>query len=402
MAEKIPQQLIDEAMKWSVIDYFNRFEPTVIHQVGNGYRRRDHPSCCISADGWLYDWKSRGLSGKGALSYLRKCEGIGFRDAVMLLTGENIELFREQHTEPEIHQVTIPFALPERNNTNRNVIDYLYNRGVSKEVIQHCINRGALYQSKEYVGAVLIGYDEQHSPMYILRENYQFMQKAKEPPKDIVGYSIREGLVLSPATLSTMRTVSNAVFVGFDNEHKPAYAAKRGLYNKQVVENGKVKNNSFRQEVSGSSKSYSFYMRDVTGKSNSIHLFEAAIDAMSYATLIQLYSSDFSNKNLLSLGGAQSGKDNKFDPEKVTLPLALEQIFSNEQSNISKVYIHFDNDEAGIKHAKSLSEKLSRRGIENEVKLPPNGKDFNDFLKNTLQKLEANKNLNARELLQQR
>ncbi len=401
MAELIPQELIDEALKWSVLDYFNRFEPTVIHQVGNGYRRRDHPSCCISADGWLYDWKSRGLSGKGALSYLRHCEGLSFHDAVSLLTGENIELVRQQYSGTEIHTLNIPFALPERNYSNKNVIDYLNNRGISKNVINYCIERDLLYQSKEYAGAALIGYEDS-KPIYILRENLKSIQKLKEPPDDIISYCIKEDLILSPTNLMHMKTISNAVFVGYDNENNPSYAAKRGLYNKQVFENGKVKNKSFRQEVSGSSKSYSFFMRDVTGKSTSVHLFEAAIDAMSYATLIELYSSDFCNKNLLSLGGAQSGKDNKFNPEQVTLPLALEQLISNEQNNITKVFIHFDNDEAGIKHAKALSEKLSKIGISSEMKLPPNGKDFNDFLKNTLEKLNQDKNLRPREVLSQR
>ena len=228
------------------------------------------------------------------------------------------------------------------------------------------------------------------------------MQKAKEPPTDIIRYCIQNDLVLSPVTLMHKKIVSNAVFVGYNRDNQAAYAAKRGLYNKTVIVDGKPKNQSFRQEVTGSSKSYSFHMADETGKSNSVHVFEAAIDAMSYATLIQLYSSDFRNKNLLSLGGAQSGKDNKFNPEEVTLPLALEELLQSGKSNIEKVYIHFDNDEAGVKHAQALCEKLAKRGIASEVKLPPSGKDFNDCLKNTLDKLSRDRTISPRELLQQR
>lgn len=401
MAELIPQELISKALEWSVLDYFNQFEPNVLHQVGSGYRRRDHPSCCISADGWLFDWKSRELSGKGALSYLRQCEGVSFRDAVALLTGEDITIAREQHKNETLHTLTIPFALPERNYTNNAVIEYLYSRGISKEIINYCINKYLLYQSKEYAQAVLIGYDNYNNPLYISRDKYKELQKTKDIP-DLKSYCVSNELILGPIALSNMKRISNAVFVGYDNNNTPAYAAKRGLYNRTINENGKIKNNSFRQEVSGSSKSCSFFMRDITGKSNSVHVFEAAIDAMSYATLIQLYSSDFRNKNLLSLGGAQSGKDNKFKPDEITLPLALEKLLRDKNTNIEKVYIHFDNDEVGIKQSKILQNKLSKIDIESEVKLPPSGKDFNDFLKNTLAKLNQNRNITARELLQQR
>ena len=105
---------------------------------------------------------------------------------------------------------------------------------------------------------------------------------------------------------------------------------------------------------------------------------------------------------MLLLGGAQSGKDNKFNPSEVTLPLALEELLKSSNSKIEKVYIQFDNDEAGVKHSKSLSEKLSKLGIGSKVKLPPSGKDFNDFLKNTHAKLNQDKSINAKELLQKR
>ena len=74
---------------------------------------------------------------------------------------------------------------------------------------------------------------------------------------------------------------------------------KRGFYDRVVIEDGKEVKRSYRGEVTSSSKSYPFSMLDKSGKSNSVHIFEAAIDAMSYATLIDLYSSDFRRMNLM-------------------------------------------------------------------------------------------------------
>ncbi len=401
MAKRIPQALIDEAMKWSVLDYFNKFEPSVLTQSGSEYRRRDHPSCCISGDGWLFDWKSRGLSGRGAVSYLRQCEGISFPDAIKLLTGEDIDRVRQEYTHRELDKVVIPFVLPEAHYTNRQLVDYLYGRGISKKIINYCIQQGSVYQSKEYAGAVLIGYDNGNKPLYITREVYK---KLLDTPDvgNVIAYCKQHSLVLPKEALEGMKHITNAVFVGFDNNHNPAYAMKRGFYDRVVIEAGKEVKKSYRGEVTGSSKSHPFCMLDQTGKSTSVHLFEAAIDTMSYATLIDLYSSDFRRMNLMSLGGAQSGKDNKFAPDEVTLPLALEQLIKDGKSNISKVYIHFDNDTAGVTHAKALSDKLNKLGIACEIKLPPSGKDFNDFLKNTLAKLEQDRSLTPREVLAQR
>lgn len=400
MTYGIPDELVQKANEWSVLDYFNAFMPGVLYDSGKVYRRRDHPSCCISKDGWAFDWKSQGFSGYGAIEYLKQCESMKYIDAVKLLTGVDVDMVRSMNPLEEKHFISIPFALPERNYTDKQAISYLYNRGISHEVIDYCINNYFLYQSKEYEGTVLIGYGDNNKPLYISRNTYKELMKQQDVD-DVVSYCINNNLLLSATELSKLKQMSNVVFVGFDTKtNQPAYAAKRGMYNKVVEENGKLKNKSFRQEVSSSNKAYSFAMRDKTNRSNTVHIFEAAIDAMSYATLIQLYSSDFQSKNLLSLGGAQSGTSSKFKSDnEVTLPLALEEFIKTSPQEIKKVYIHFDNDEAGIKHSKVLQENLAKRGIESVVKLPPSGKDVNDFLKATLEELNRNRSISARDLL---
>lgn len=62
----------------------------------------------------------------------------------------------------------------------------------------------------------------------------------------------------------------NAVFVGKDEKGVPRYAAYRGL------------GGNFRLDASGSDKRYSFRLL-ADKPSSSVHLFEAAIDLLSYA-----------------------------------------------------------------------------------------------------------------------
>ena len=67
----------------------------------------------------------------------------------------------------------------------------------------------------------------------------------------------------------------NAVFVGMDEKENPKYAAIRGI------------GTSFIGEANGSDKNYSFSI--FTEKPNdTVHLFESAIDLLSYATLQKL------------------------------------------------------------------------------------------------------------------
>lgn len=66
----------------------------------------------------------------------------------------------------------------------------------------------------------------------------------------------------------------NAVFVGLDKYNKPRYANLRGL------------GTDFVGDASGSDKRFSFSIPAPGG--NTVHLFESAIDLLSYATLVKM------------------------------------------------------------------------------------------------------------------
>lgn len=375
--QRIPQEVVEQAKGWSVYDYFETFHQGALQRHASEYRLREHPSFAVSSDGNAWCWHSQNLSGVGAISYLMKCENMTFTDAVMLLTGQSKSNFIkpiEQHK-----QVEFPFVLPERNDTNVDVIKYLKGRGLTENVINYCIEKGLLYQTKEYGYFVLVGYDEQNKPLYISKSTYEKLLNEDEIV-DVQSYIKQHKLYATPTQMQRYNTLSNCVFVGYNEQKVPKYAFKRGLYNKEIVKDGKKKNQSYRQEVRGSNKEYSFLMSDETKTNKSVHLFEAAIDAMSYASLCELNNSNFRTKNLLSLGGVQSGKVDKFQDGKVTLPIALERFLQTTDGRISKVFIHFDNDEAGKTQAELLSENLTKRGIENEIRYPKLGKDVNDYL----------------------
>ena len=152
------------------------------------------------------------------------------------------------------------------------------------------------------------------------------------------------------------------VFVGFDEKQKPRYAAYRSTNNRRIL-----------GDCSGSDKHYSF--RIAESESDEVHLFECAIDLLSYATLERLSGRDWHKENLVSLAGVYLPKEKIEDS---TTPAALVRYLA-ERAHIKKIHIHFDNDNTGRKATAALKAILPDK-YEIIDEPPPKGNDYNDFL----------------------
>ena len=151
----------------------------------------------------------------------------------------------------------------------------------------------------------------------------------------------------------------NAVFVGRDKDGVPRYAALRGTWN------------DFKLEASGSDKHYSFSIVE-NPNAKTVHIFESAIDLMSFASLRILWGQDWKQDAMLSLAGVFQTKREK------VVPVALEQ-FLKDHPQIHTLRLHLDNDEVGRNAAKGIVEGLADRYKVFDDP-PPRGKDVNDYL----------------------
>ena len=172
---------------------------------------------------------------------------------------------------------------------------------------------------------------------------------------DLIDYCIQTG------RLYESLPHHNVVFVGLDKYNKPRYANLRGI------------NSDFVGEANGSDKRFSFSIP--AQNSTTLHLFESAIDLLSYATLVKRHRGNWQRDHLLSLAGVYKPKENL---QESSLPLTLKQYLS-DHPNIQRIILRLDNDKAGRNMAKALMELLSDKFVV-AVKTPPRGKDFNDFL----------------------
>jgi len=297
---------ISKAKEIDLLTYLQNNNPDeLVYESRNTYHTKTHDSLKINNGMWY--WFSRNIGGKTALEYLIQVEEYSFTGAVShLLNQKGLEkryIPKQILTEKEKIE---RLDLPKKASNNYKVISYLLSRGISRNIIDECINKGFIYQ---------------------------------EYPKN------------------------NVVFVGFDDENNPRYAGVRG-----------TNLSRYMHDAYGSDKAYSFKLKSVV-KNNSVHLFESAIDLLSYATFKELNNENWDEENLLSLAGIYSpGKDilNSKIPKTVST-------FLKNNSNIDTIYIHFDNDNAGRIATEALINSFSASyKVINDP--PKSGKDYNDYL----------------------
>ena len=173
---------------------------------------------------------------------------------------------------------------------------------------------------------------------------------------EIIRYCMKTGRIYESAYYH------NAVFVGMDQQGKPQYAALRGI------------NTDFIGEANGSDKNYSFSI-SAKETSDKVHVFESAIDLLSYATMQKLDGKEWQTEHLLSLAGVyQPAKE----IEKSKVPAALTR-FLKEHSDVKEIVLHLDNDCAGRFATKAIQTVVPEK-YHVKDQPPTKGKDCNDML----------------------
>lgn len=172
--------------------------------------------------------------------------------------------------------------------------------------------------------------------------------------REIVHYCIQNQLI--------METIAGEVaFIGYD---------KNSLM--KCINLRSTDGSDFKKTVYGSDRRFAF--RLVLEKENRVlHLYEGAIDLLSYLTLLKMQDVDFGEGNFLSLGGIYQPKK---EIEKSTVPIALSAYLSEHST--TKIILHLDNDMAGRRAAETLKIILPEYEVLNYP--PPKGKDYNDYL----------------------
>lgn len=301
------EEQIQKARSIDLLTYLQIYEPTeLVHVRGDTFCTREHDSLKISAKKGKWMWWSRGFGGSSALDYLIKVKGWSFIKAMEILSEEaaNIHLITTKELSKPEQNKDRKLLLPERSETNLEVIRYLTSRGIDREIVRDCIDEELIYESLPY---------------------------------------------------------HNCIFVGYDETGKPAYACYRATNGARLM-----------GDAAGSDKRYSFRI-DRAG--STLHIFESAIDLLSYATILKMRTGEWRTEPMVSLGGVYAPSAKR---QQSKLPIALENA-TQKQTQINTIALHLDNDFAGRSAAEKIAMQLSGNyTVRNEP--PPYGKDCNDFL----------------------
>ena len=298
----IAPEVITEAKRMDLLTYLREYEPgELVKFSSNTYTTRTHDSLKISNGKWM--WWSRGIGGKSALDYLIKVRGMDFVQAVQTIMGNGSVSFPTCADIKSYEEQ--PLLLPQKSPTTEVVFDYLFGRGIDFEIINYCLEQELIIESLPY---------------------------------------------------------HNAVFIGYDEDKEPKYAAYRATNQSRIM-----------GDCTGSKKQYSF--RLTAENTGEVHLFECAIDLLSFATLMKLEGKDWRQFNFVSLAGVYSPKQ-KIEDSKV--PVTLGRLLEKDKT-IRRIVLHLDNDIAGRKATKALQTILSDK-YEVVDDPPQYGKDVNDFL----------------------
>lgn len=219
-----------------------------------------------------------------AIDFVQNFYGQTFPDAVtMLLNGEQGVPYSKVKKREESRK---PFELPPRNNDMRRLFAYLIkHRLIDRDVVSFFAKEKLIYESKE-----------------------PFADKAKD--------------------------YHNAIFVGYDEKGIPRHAHKRGLY---------TEGSGYKGNIDSSNPCYSFHY---IGNSDSIYVFEAPIDLLSFITIHK--NSDWKKHSYIALCG-----------------LSEQSLLKTLESNpeLLHVVLCLDHDSAGIETSEKIIDLISEKDI---------------------------------------
>ncbi len=167
--------------------------------------------------------------------------------------------------------------------------------------------------------------------------------------KQVIGAFIDSGLLYEDAKYH------NCVFVGRNAENKAVFAYKRGTYDRS----------GFKGDVPGSDKAIAFRLPCVPDI-DSVYVFEAPIDLMSYMTLHRNLTG-----NAVALCCLHDG--------------ALET-YLNENPHIRNIILCLDADKWAQEAIQRIRGKYEPQGYTVTTDLPSYGKDWNEHLQIKKQK----------------
>lgn len=159
----ISHEQTEKAKQMDALTYLLNYEPyELVKLSANNYCTRTHDSLKLSNGKWY--WWSRGIGGRSAVDYLMAVKDMSFHEAVQTVCDcaeIPYRLTTPKATAPPVKRL----FLPKNNDNNDRAISYLIKRGISKSIINYCIEKGLIYESDSHC-VIFLGLDEHGKKKY--------------------------------------------------------------------------------------------------------------------------------------------------------------------------------------------------------------------------------------------
>ena len=175
-----------------------------------------------------------------------------------------------------------------------------------------------------------------------MRRVFAYLLNGRGIDREVLYAFVHKGMIYESADYH------NAVFVGFDSNGNPKHAHKRGTGSES----------SYKGNVSGSQPEYSFHW---SGQSDTLYLFEAPIDMLSFISMQK-----------------EGWRQHSYAASCSVSDRVLFQTLK-DNPNIRQVVLCLDSDEPGQTAAKRIADKLFVQGTASEILVPVH-KDWNEDL----------------------
>ncbi|WP_088225661.1 DUF3991 domain-containing protein [Desulfosporosinus sp. FKB] len=178
-----------------------------------------------------------------------------------------------------------------------------------------------------------------------MRRVFAYLIKQRFIDREVLTHFAHEKLIYED------KEYHNAVFVGLDENGVPRHAHKRGTY---------TQGEPYKGNVEGSDPKYSFHRM---GESDTLYVFEAPVDMLSFITLNK---DGWKQYSYVTLDG-------------VSEHAMLCQLDTNPR--LKNIVLCLDHDEAGIEASGRLKDILQEKGYANISVFQSHHKDWNEDLK---------------------
>ncbi|MDI6878352.1 MAG: DUF3991 domain-containing protein [Desulfitobacteriaceae bacterium] len=178
-----------------------------------------------------------------------------------------------------------------------------------------------------------------------MRRVFAYLIKQRFIDREVLSHFAHEKLIYED------KEYHNAVFVGLDEKGVPRHAHKRGTY---------TQGEPYKGNAEGSDPKYSFHW---IGESDTLYVFEAPVDMLSFTTLHQ---DGWKRHSYVTLDG-------------VSEHALLRQLELNP--HLKSIVLCLDHDEAGIEAVGRLKDILSGKCYADFSVMQPQYKDWNEDLK---------------------